>query len=285
MEDDLLSSVVKQQQRSAQSDAFRDAETGMLFTSDITSRGLDYPGVTAVIQLGAPESRDDYVHRVGRTGRADSEGLGILLLHDFEADWLVNLEGLPLTEAELDAVESAMRFEELSMPENVKAQAYYSRINHAMRHPEDLDVLEVFRDAFRFARSIGALDASSKPPALTEANAQRYGVAEISDPAVHIVKASEKPKVTISYEIMSAAEVHHATGFLLEKTCKDHSKVVIHFVSGDLAKYYAEPFRGKIEVPSCARSDGQLLLLSGPDAAATFVRFANSLRSFFERKK
>lgn len=243
-----IHSRMKQQQRSAQSDAFRDAETGMLFTSDITSRGLDYPGVTAVIQLGAPESRDDYVHRVGRTGRADSEGLGILLLHDFEADWLVNLEGLPLTEAELDAVESAMRFEELSMPENVKAQAYYSRINHAMRHPEDLDVLEVFRDAFRFARSIGALDASSKPPALTEANAQRYGVAEISDPAVHIVKASEKPKVTISYEIMSAAEVHHATGFLLEKTCKDHSKVVIHFVSGDLAKYYAEPFRGKIEV-------------------------------------
>ena len=38
-------------------------------------RGLDYPGVTAVIQLGAPESRDDYVHRVGRTGRADSEGV------------------------------------------------------------------------------------------------------------------------------------------------------------------------------------------------------------------
>eukprot|EP00435_Cladocopium_sp_Y103_P027782 s1661_g6.t2 len=244
-----IHSRMKQQQRSSQSDAFRHAASGMLFTSDITSRGLDYPGVTAVIQLGAPESRYDYVHRVGRTGRADSEGLGILLLHDFEADWLENLEGLPLTEAELDTAESSdMCFEELAMPENVKAQAYYSRINHAMRHPEDLDVLEVFRDAFRFAKSIGALDAASKPPALTEANAQRYGVAEISDPAVHIVKASEKPKVTISYEIMSAAEVHHATGFLLEKTCKDHSKVVIHFVSGDLAKYYAELFRSKFEV-------------------------------------
>ena len=36
-------------------------------------------------------------------------------------------------------------------------------------------ISQVFRDAFRFARSIGALDASSKPPALTEANAQRRG--------------------------------------------------------------------------------------------------------------
>lgn len=37
-------------------------------------RGLDYPGVTAVIQLGAPDSRHEYVHRVGRTGRAAAEG-------------------------------------------------------------------------------------------------------------------------------------------------------------------------------------------------------------------
>eukprot|EP00438_Fugacium_kawagutii_P020822 Skav200759 [mRNA] locus=scaffold2001:77912:83271:- [translate_table: standard] len=39
------------------------------------SGGLDYPGVTAVIQLGAPDSRYDYVHRVGRTGRAEAEGV------------------------------------------------------------------------------------------------------------------------------------------------------------------------------------------------------------------
>lgn len=37
-------------------------------------RGLDYPGVTAVIQVGAPDSRHEYVHRVGRTGRAAAEG-------------------------------------------------------------------------------------------------------------------------------------------------------------------------------------------------------------------
>eukprot|EP00434_Breviolum_minutum_P004917 symbB.v1.2.004337.t1/scaffold188.1/size279614/26 len=84
-----IHSRMKQQERTSQSDAFRAAEKGMLFTSDVTSRGLDYPGVTAVIQLGAPDSRHEYVHRVGRTGRAAAEGLGILLLHDFEGEWLV----------------------------------------------------------------------------------------------------------------------------------------------------------------------------------------------------
>lgn len=62
----------------------------MLFTSDVTSRGLDYPHVTAVIQLGAPESRAEYLHRAGRTGRRERSGLSILLLHDFERSWLVS---------------------------------------------------------------------------------------------------------------------------------------------------------------------------------------------------
>ncbi|CAK9001556.1 DEAD-box ATP-dependent RNA helicase 25 [Durusdinium trenchii] len=149
-----IHSRMKQQERTTQSDGFRAAASGLLFTSDITSRGLDYPGVTAVIQLGAPESRAEYVHRVGRTGRREREGLGILLLHDFEESWMAQLDGLGLKQSPPLSAPSP-RFADLEIPRNVKAQAYYSRINHAMRHPEDLDVLEVFRDAFRFAGSIG----------------------------------------------------------------------------------------------------------------------------------
>eukprot|EP00913_Durusdinium_trenchii_P034652 g32416.t1 len=220
----------KQQERTTQSDGFRAAASGLLFTSDITSRGLDYPGVTAVIQLGAPESRAEYVHRVGRTGRREREGLGILLLHDFEESWMAQLDGLGLKQ---------------SPPLNVKAQAYYSRINHAMRHPEDLDVLEVFRDAFRFAGSIGALDVEGRPPSLTEQNAQRYGVADISDPAVHIVKEAIQPKVSIAYQLMSAAQIHKVIGPLLDGALQKHSKVVIHFIHGDIAKYYADFLKGR----------------------------------------
>ncbi|CAK9074362.1 unnamed protein product [Durusdinium trenchii] len=239
-----IHSRMKQQERTTQSDGFRAAASGLLFTSDITSRGLDYPGVTAVIQLGAPESRAEYVHRVGRTGRREREGLGILLLHDFEESWMAQLDGLGLKQSPPLSAPSP-RFADLEIPRNVKAQAYYSRINHAMRHPEDLDVLEVFRDAFRFAGSIGALDVEGRPPSLTEQNAQRYGVADISDPAVHIVKEAIQPKVSIAYQLMSAAQIHKVIGPLLDGALQKHSKVVIHFIHGDIAKYYADFLKGR----------------------------------------
>ena len=48
------------------------------------SVGVDYPDITGVIQFGLPESRDQYIHRLGRTGRAGKEGKGILVLAPFE---------------------------------------------------------------------------------------------------------------------------------------------------------------------------------------------------------
>ncbi|CAE7805731.1 unnamed protein product [Symbiodinium sp. CCMP2456] len=127
-----IHSRLKQQQRTDQSDGFRAAESGILFTSDVTSRGLDYPGVTAVIQVGAPDGRDEYIHRVGRTGRASSAGLGVLLLHDFERDFLDQIGDLRISEVPLEAVD-APEFAAMKIGTNVKAQAYYSRINHVLR--------------------------------------------------------------------------------------------------------------------------------------------------------
>ncbi|WAR61205.1 hypothetical protein PtB15_13B457 [Puccinia triticina] len=60
----------------------------VLVTSDVSARGVDYPGVTRVIQIGVPTSRDIYVHRVGRTGRAGKSGRGDLILLPFEAGYV-----------------------------------------------------------------------------------------------------------------------------------------------------------------------------------------------------
>src|SRR5438046_8201272 len=46
----------------------------------ISARGVDYPGVTKIIQVGAPTSRDIYIHRIGRTGRAGKMGDATLIL-------------------------------------------------------------------------------------------------------------------------------------------------------------------------------------------------------------
>ena len=48
----------------------------VLFSTDISARGLDYPDVTAVVQVGVPTNRAQYIHRLGRTGRAGKVGEG-----------------------------------------------------------------------------------------------------------------------------------------------------------------------------------------------------------------
>ncbi|KAK8173059.1 P-loop containing nucleoside triphosphate hydrolase protein [Phyllosticta citrichinensis] len=80
-----IQSGLSQQARTRASDAFKACKTGILVSSDVTARGMDFPNVTHVIQFGTPKTRDDYVHRIGRTGRAGKEGEGWLLISKFES--------------------------------------------------------------------------------------------------------------------------------------------------------------------------------------------------------
>jgi ATP-dependent RNA helicase MSS116 len=61
------------------SDKFRKFRKGILFTTDVSARGVDYPNVTHVIQYGGAEDKETYLHRLGRTGRAGKAGCGILV--------------------------------------------------------------------------------------------------------------------------------------------------------------------------------------------------------------
>ena len=51
-------------------DAFRSGELALLVASDVAARGLDIPAVSHVFNFDVPFHADDYVHRIGRTGRA-----------------------------------------------------------------------------------------------------------------------------------------------------------------------------------------------------------------------
>jgi ATP-dependent RNA helicase MSS116, mitochondrial len=54
-----------------------------------------------VIQVGAPVSRDIYIHRVGRTGRAGADGSGVLVLAPFEKNFLKELYEIPIQDHNL----------------------------------------------------------------------------------------------------------------------------------------------------------------------------------------
>jgi ATP-dependent RNA helicase RhlE len=63
---------------------FHSGETTILIATDIISRGMDISKVTHVINFDAPDDFENFIHRVGRTGRADQEGEAISLFSEYE---------------------------------------------------------------------------------------------------------------------------------------------------------------------------------------------------------
>ena len=85
--------------RTRSSDAFRKQQSGaaILVSSDVSARGVDYPGVTRIIQVGISGSTEQYVHRIGRTGRAGTGGRGDLVLLPWEMGFVpAQLSDMPL---------------------------------------------------------------------------------------------------------------------------------------------------------------------------------------------
>jgi superfamily II DNA/RNA helicase len=69
-----------QSARTAALDQFRRGEAKLLIASDVAARGLDIPDVSHVFNFDVPHHADDYVHRIGRTGRAGRSGIAITLV-------------------------------------------------------------------------------------------------------------------------------------------------------------------------------------------------------------
>ena len=68
-----------QSHRTKTLDKFRDNELRILVASDVAARGLDIPAVTHVFNFDVPSHAEDYVHRIGRTGRAGRTGTAIMI--------------------------------------------------------------------------------------------------------------------------------------------------------------------------------------------------------------
>ena len=65
----------------------------IMFSSDVSARGMDYPDVSCIVQVGLPMSVEQYIHRLGRTARGVGvSGHAILLLSDFERPFLSDLK-------------------------------------------------------------------------------------------------------------------------------------------------------------------------------------------------
>lgn len=73
----------KQNQRQRVLESFKSSEIQVLLATDVASRGLDIPNVSHVINYELPENYEDYIHRIGRTGRANKKGFALTFVQCF----------------------------------------------------------------------------------------------------------------------------------------------------------------------------------------------------------
>ena len=85
---------MEQAARIAEFDRFKKDEINILVASDVAARGLDVKGVSHVINFDVPWQPDDYIHRIGRTGRAGAKGIAIMLATRQDAEAVAGIEKL-----------------------------------------------------------------------------------------------------------------------------------------------------------------------------------------------
>ena len=101
----MLSGEIAQDKRLKMLDQFKNGQHNIMIATDVAGRGIHVDGVSHVINFTLPEQSDDYVHRIGRTGRAGAHGVSISFLSEDDAFNLPTIEKaigqkLPLTRLE-----------------------------------------------------------------------------------------------------------------------------------------------------------------------------------------
>ena len=81
----ILHARVSQSKRTKVTNDFRDSTSAILVATDVVARGMDFPGVSNVFQVGLPMDKESYIHRLGRTARAGKEGRSVFIVTQQES--------------------------------------------------------------------------------------------------------------------------------------------------------------------------------------------------------
>lgn len=115
-------------------DGFRAGDIKILCASDVAARGLDIPNVSHVINFDVPIHSEDYVHRIGRTGRAGRTGDSLTLCLPYEEKYLEKIEELIETKIDrIDPPEGAIREQRARRPRRDEEKSDKPRRNSRRR--------------------------------------------------------------------------------------------------------------------------------------------------------
>lgn len=208
-----IHSKLTQPMRTRNAETFRRAKTGILFSSDVTARGMDFPGVTHVFQVGLPPDRDQYIHRVGRTGRAGAEGTGYLILAQDEIrEARARLPGLPIKPD--NSVESAKA--DLSRGEpSGEVEEYFQEIARGYKQTRPYEFNELYMSLLsqKFGRNLRGDDVVALLNNWSQYGLQRDEVPALSQKAAHNRGLSRVPGIRIGHNEDQAPEDSRGGGF------------------------------------------------------------------------
>ncbi|KAK3161301.1 hypothetical protein QOZ80_1BG0075390 [Eleusine coracana subsp. coracana] len=169
-----------QSARTRVSDEFRKSKGLILVSSDVSARGVDYPDVTLVIQVGLPADREQYIHRLGRTGRKGKVGQGLLLLAPWEIHFLSSIKDLSISGAATPSVDSNIQAAVKEAIRNVemktKESAYQAWLGYYNSNKTiGRDKARLVRLAEEFSQSMGL----SVPPAIPKLILRKMGLSNV----------------------------------------------------------------------------------------------------------
>ncbi|RPE71108.1 superfamily II DNA/RNA helicase [Pacificibacter maritimus] len=155
-----------QSQRNATLERFRNGEIKILVASDVAARGLDVPSVTHVFNFDVPGHPEDYVHRIGRTGRAGRDGKAIMLCEPRDEKNFEDVERL-LAKA-IPRLDNPFGNPSAAAPEAAKAEATEAKSAEAPEADDAAQTEKPKRTRTRRRRSSAEKSATATEQATTE---------------------------------------------------------------------------------------------------------------------
>ena len=131
-----LHSDMSQAARNRTIELFRKKQLHTLFATDIAARGIDIKDIDLVVNFDLPKSPGDYIHRIGRTGRANSTGTAFSFVGNQDRGALKRIENLlgkPLKVKDIPAPRSKFNMEEVSNPSNSRSKNQTKNCSGYMR--------------------------------------------------------------------------------------------------------------------------------------------------------
>ncbi|KAJ3579840.1 hypothetical protein NPX13_g716 [Xylaria arbuscula] len=159
-----LHSRMTQSKRTNVTEQYRKVQRGIMIATDVIARGMDFPAVTNVFQVGIPSDKESYVHRLGRTARAGTEGRGSFIISSYET-WFSKweLKGITFNEhpADLTAQDEINR---LTVQMDSQGRTYQAWLGYYKSYVKKMgwDNARLVEEANRYAlEGLGAVEVPS----------------------------------------------------------------------------------------------------------------------------